>query len=220
MLISESYKIKLQRLAGLLNEVTDQDRNAAFAKSNERVPFSKDMIITAIKEGREMGILFKADNDKYAGKVAKYRIIYPVAMGLSKKGNLVVRAFHKMGQSEIEAIKTGKRSAEVENTWRLFKAKNIKSIWFTENFFRGPLEGFNQGGDNSMINIEIKANFPAIIKYQDDFIKKMKSKQDQDKKRKNIVQLFKQGEQQTNNQPQQNIQNNPLPLKGNKPPKV
>lgn len=220
MLISESYKIKLQRLAGLLNEVTDQDRNAAFAKSNERVPFSKDIIVTAIKEGHELGILFKADNDKYAGKVAKYRIIYPVAMGISKKGNLVIRAFHKMGQSEIEAIRTGKRSAEVENTWRLFNAKNIKSVWSTGNFFRGPLEGYNQGGDNSMINIEIKADFPSIIKYQDDFIKKMKSKQDQDKKRKNIVQLFKQGEQQTNNQPKQNIQNNPLPLKGKKPPKV
>lgn len=205
-------------MAGLLNEVTDQDRNLAFAKSHERVPFSKDMIITAIKEGREMGILFKADNEKYTGKVAKYRIIYPVAMGISKKGNLVIRAFHKLGQSEIEAIRTGKRSAEVENTWRLFNAKNIKSAWITDNFFRGPLEGFNHSGDKSMINIEVKADFPSIIKFQDDFIKKMKSKQEQEKKKKNIVQLFKQGEQQTNNQPQQNVQTKPL--NNNKPPKV
>lgn len=216
MIISEIYRTKLQKLAGLLNEVTDQDRNAAFAKSHERVPFSKDMIITAIKEGREMGMLFKADNEKYTGKVAKYRIIYPVAMGISKKGNLVIRAFHKLGQSEIEAIRTGKRSAEVENTWRLFNAKNIKSIWFTDNFFRGPLEGYNHSGDKSMINIEIKANFPSIIKFQDDYIKNMKSKQAQDKKRKNIVQLFKQEQQPPDNTTQQNIQNNQL----NNKPKV
>ena len=67
--------------------------------------------------------------------VAKYRIIYPVAMGISKAGNQVIRAYHKFGQSEGEAIRTGKRSAEVEGAWRLMKTSNIKSMWLTGTFF-------------------------------------------------------------------------------------
>lgn len=192
MLLSESYKNRLKKLAGILSEITDQERATAFSKSGERVPYNKDMMIQAIEQGREVGILFQSNNDKYKMPTPKYRIIYPVVLGLSKKGNPVLRAFHKMGQSEKEALRTGKRSAEVENTWRLFKVENIKSIFFTGNFFRGPLEAYNSGGDDGMINIEAQADFNKIIKYQDDFIANMKDQRSQEQKRKNIVHLFKQ----------------------------
>lgn len=199
-IISETYKKRLQELAGIKQEVlaesviteaiTDADRNAAFALDYQRVPYNKDMMIIAIKEGREVAILFQSNNSKYKMPTSKYRIIYPVALGISKAGNSVIRGFHVLGQSESEAIRTGKRSMEIENTWRLFKVSNIKSQWYTGRYFRGPLEAYN-AQDKSMISVEVAANFNQIIKYQDDMIKQAKNAAEQEQKRKNIVSLFK-----------------------------
>ena len=191
MLLSEEHKNRLKKLAGIITEATNQERLDAFSKSDERVPFNKNLMIQAIQQGREVGILFQSNNEKYKMPVAKYRIIYPVAIGTSTKGNPVIRAFHKMGQSEKVAIATGQRSAEVENTWRLFKISNIKSIWFSGNFFRGPLEAYNTNGDAGMSNVEVHADFNQIHKYQDELIASINNKKEQEQKRKNIVKLFK-----------------------------
>lgn len=176
MNLSESYRRRIQELAGIsiLSEVSDAERNLAFAGSNKRVPYNKDLMIQAIKEGREVGILFQSDNDKYKMPVAKYRIIYPVAIGISKAGNQVIRAYHKFGQSESEARRTGKRSAEAEGAWRLMKVSNIKSLWMTGTFFYGPLEAYNRA-DKGMLNVELAADFNKIKKFQDDLVKKEKT---------------------------------------------
>jgi len=207
MILSEIYKNRLKELAGILSEeITNQERLDAFAKSGERIPYNKELMIQAIEQGREVGILFQSNNEKYKMPVAKYRIIYPVALGISSKGNPVLRAFHKMGQSEKVAIATKKRSAEVEHTWRLFKTSNIKSFWFTGNFFRGPLEAYNLNGDKGMVNIEAQADFNKIHSYQDALIANIKDKKDQDQKRKNIVHLFKQNGERPIEQPIKNIE--------------
>lgn len=213
MILSESYKNRLQELAGITEAIEGQ----RYAGSEKRVPFNKEMMIQAIKEGREMGLSFQSNNDRYKMPTTKWRVIYPVAMGLSKKGNLVIRAFHKYGQSEKEALRTGKRSAEVENTWRLFKASNIKAMWFTGNFFRGPLEKYNAGGDAGMVNIEVQANFNEIIKFQDNFINGIKDTEQQNQKRKNIVHLFKDTGERPVEQPIQNPGTQQLPQKPKKP---
>ena len=192
MILSESLIRKFKKLAGLVLETSSQEKVDAFSKSDERVPYNKELMIQAIQQGREVGILFQSNNEKYKMPIAKYRIIYPVALGISKKGNPVIRAFHKMGQSEKVAIATGKRSAEVENTWRLLKISNIKSMWITGNFFRGPLEAYNSNGDKGMVNIEVQADFNKIKTYQDNLISNIKDKKEQEQKRKNIVHLFKQ----------------------------
>lgn len=192
MILSESLIRKFKKLAGLVLETSSQEKVDAFSKSDERVPYNKELMIQAIQQGREVGILFQSNNEKYKMPIAKYRIIYPVALGISKKGNPVIRAFHKMGQSEKVAIATGKRSAEVENTWRLLKISNIKSMWITGNFFRGPLEAYNSNGDKGMVNIEVQADFNKIKTYQDNLIANIKDKKEQEQKRKNIVHLFKQ----------------------------
>ena len=218
MLLSESYKKRLKELAGIsvINEVTDAERTSAFALSNQRIPYNKDLMIQAIKEGREMGVLFQSNNDKYKMPTSKYRIIYPVAMGLSKKGNPVIRAYHKMGQSESEAIKTGRRSAEAEGVWRLLKATNIKSMWFTGNFFKASPDGYN-ARDKGMTQIEIAADFAKINKFQNDLINSIKNKEERDNQRKNIVKLFKEPEKDDVNKPKTNNdqgdldQNSPLP---------
>ncbi len=191
-MINENYRNRLQELAGIIVEASDIDRANAFSKSGERVPFNRDLMRQAIEQGLEIGILFQSNNEKYKMPTAKYRIVYPVAMGISPKGNLVIRGFHKLGQSEKAAIETGKRSAEVENTWRLFKVSNIKGMWTTGNFFRGPLEAYNTQGDKGMVNIEVQTNFDAVRKFQDEYIAKMSDDTQRLQKKKNIIHLFKQ----------------------------
>jgi hypothetical protein len=195
MLLSESFKNRLKKLAGILTEEVDNE--TAFALSNNRVPFSIDLMTQAIQEGREVGILYKGDS-MIAGS-GKYRIIYPVAMGTSKKGNKVVRAIHKQGQSEKQAKATGVRSAEVKNVWRLFKTKNIKGMWFTGNFFQGPLNGYNSN-DKGMTTVEVYTDLNKIKTFQEDLLKRQQEAGEQ----KNIVKLFKDKNERPLEQPIEN----------------
>ena len=195
MLLSESFKNRLKKLAGILTEEVDNE--TAFALSNNRVPFSIDLMTQAIQEGREVGILYKGDS-MIAGS-GKYRIIYPVAMGTSKKGNKVVRAIHKQGQSEKQAKSTGVRSAEVKNVWRLFKTKNIKGMWFTGNFFQGPFNGYNSN-DKGMTTVEVYTDLNKIKTFQEDLLKRQQEAGEQ----KNIVKLFKDKNERPLEQPIEN----------------
>jgi len=183
MFLTEQYKNRILQLAGILNELTDAERTVAFAASDARVSYNKDLMINAIKQGREIGILFKSDNEKYKMPISKYRIIWPVALGVSTAGNPVVRGYHVLGQSESAALETGKRSAETEKEWRLFKIRNIQRMWFTGNLFVPP-SGFNPK-DKSMSNIEVASNVNQIKKFQDK-LKKEKEQETKDKKAKSI----------------------------------
>ena len=156
--LSESYKNRIKTLAGIISEAgstSEADRQKAFAKTNERVPYKKDLMIYAIKNGLEIGLLFKTKNEKDTMPISKYRTIQPLAIGTNKKGNECIVGFHKIGQSESEARRTGRRSAEVKDEWRLFKTKNILSMWLTgEKFDKSP-EGFKGSSDSRMSNIEV-----------------------------------------------------------------
>jgi hypothetical protein len=208
-MLSEGFKNRLKQLAGIISEaLTDAERIDAFKDSDKRVPYNKDLMVQAIKEGREVGILFQSNNEKYKMPTAKYRIIYPVALGLSKKGNPVVRAWHKLGQSEGEAKKRKIRSSEVENEWRLFKTGNIKSMWLTGNFFIGPLPSYN-AADKDMVTVEVAADFAKIKQFQDQLIK-----QNKEEKQKNIINLFKQTGELPVEQPIGNPSENPTKLQG------
>lgn len=156
--LSESYKNRIKALAGIISEAgstSEADRQKAFAKTNERVPYKKDLMIYAIKNGLEIGLLFKTKNEKDTMPISKYRTIQPLAIGTNKKGNECIVGFHKIGQSESEARRTGRRSAEAKDEWRLFKTKNILSMWLTgEKFDKAP-GGFKGSNDSRMSNIEV-----------------------------------------------------------------
>jgi hypothetical protein len=156
--LSESYKSRIKALAGILSEAgatSEADRQIAFAKTNERVPYKKDLMIYAIKNGLEIGLLFKTNNEKDKMPISKYRTLQPLALGTNKKGNECIVGYHKIGQSESEARKTGRRSAEIKDEWRLFKTKNILSMWFTGNKFDKSPSGFKGSSDSRMSNIEV-----------------------------------------------------------------
>jgi len=138
----------------ILLEVSDADKNAMFAKSNERKAFNRDFMKQAIENGFEVGLSFKSDNDEYTMPTTKYRIIWPVVMGTTKKGNLAIRGYHIVGQSEKKAIETGIRSAEAENEWRLFNTKNIKGMWLTGRIFTDLPSNYNPQ-DKSMNSVTV-----------------------------------------------------------------
>jgi len=170
MLLSEEYKNRLKELAGIIIEAETDP----FAGSSERRPFDIDLMTQAILQGREVGILYKGD--KMKAPSGKYRLIYPVAMGISKAGNRVVRAIHKHGQSESKALESGVRSAEAKNEWRLFKAENIKGMWFTGNFFDFVPSDYNSN-DRGMNTVEVSFNSSKAKSFQKSFIENQKEEE-------------------------------------------
>ena len=160
-MLSESYIKRMQRLAGIneawvIGNTTDKEREDAFAKSNERVPYKKDLMIYAIKGGFEVGLLFKTNNAKDKMPISKYRTVLPMALGMHKStGNEVLSAFHEIGQSESKARETGRRSAEAKNEWRLFKTKNILSMWITGKTFDKAPPKFKGSTDSRMSTVEV-----------------------------------------------------------------
>lgn len=159
-------KFRLQNLAGIILEADDSLKGKLYSKSGERVAFNRDLIKKAIEQGSEVGILFKSNNEKYTMPIYKYRIIWPVAYGISKAGKEVIRGYHIIGQSESEALDTGKRSAEVENVWRLFKTENIRGIWLTGRHFDKAPTGYN-ASDKGMNSVISKFDTTTAKKYQD-----------------------------------------------------
>lgn len=167
MILSESYIKRIQKLAGIvIKENLDN-----FTASNTRVPFNIDLMTQAILQGREVGILYKGDDMKAPS--GKYRLIYPVAMGMSKAGNRVIRAVHKVGQSESESKSTNIRSAEAKNVWRLFKASNIRGMWFTGDFFDFNPNNYNPN-DRGMSTVEVSFNLGKAQNYQKEFLERQK----------------------------------------------
>ena len=169
MLLSESYRIRLKELAGikinrfasLLKEVED-----LYANSDKRVKFDINIMKQAIEGGMEVGMVFQSNNDKYKMPTWKMRVVQPVAMGYDKKGQLVIRGVHVVGQSEKKAIQTGIRSAEAKNEWRLFKASNIKSMFLTGRMFDAvSLPGYNPN-DSAMTSVIASFNPQKASNYQ------------------------------------------------------
>lgn len=191
IMLSENYRNRLKVLAGILSEVdykfSEEEKKNAFIGFENRVKYNKDLMVKAIKEGWEVGILFWSKNDKYQMRTYKARTICPVALGLSKKGNPVLRAFHKVGQSESAGLRQKAagaktwRSAEAKDEWRLFKTANISRMWLTGRFFQvGELRdsktgaGFSSGNDKGMTQVEIQYNSSQAKKFQDQYNKAAK----------------------------------------------
>lgn len=184
-IISESYKNRIKKLAGIISEAsaTEDERQKAFAKTREAVPYNKDLMKYAIENGLEIGILFKTDNDKDKMPISKYRTILPCALGTNKSGNESLVAFHKIGQSESEARKTGRRSAEAKDEWRLFNTKNIYKMWITGEYFDKSPSGFKGSNDSRMANVEVYFKPVEAKRLQ----KKMKEEERKKEEEKNRI---------------------------------
>lgn len=194
--ISSIYLHKLKRLAGMVSEAMNTATAPdPFARSNERVPFNADLMQQAIEQGLVVGLLFQSNNTKYKMPVAKYRNIMPVAMGYDKNGRLVFRGVHIKGQSEKKARQTGVRSAEASNEWRLFYASNVKSMFFTGDFFsQVPIGGF-KANDSDISRQIVSFDAGRAKAYQDEYNRMSQPQSDYspelNEKSKVIKSLFK-----------------------------
>jgi hypothetical protein len=86
------------------------------------------------------------------------RIIYPVAYGVTKSGNPVIRAFEPYGDTKTKTP-----------AWKFFRLDRIKN-WrpLSKTFDGSKLQGFNENGDESMsivYNIANIGGHPKKVKF-------------------------------------------------------
>jgi predicted DNA-binding transcriptional regulator YafY len=111
---------------------------------------SRDQIMNAIRDRRVCVINYKGDEPGGTG----LRVIEPVAYGLSKKGNPVVRAWDREGASHKAYL--GKKPLP---SWRFFRVDKMDFIRPTQETFDTPRPDYNPNGDKSMERVFIIATF-------------------------------------------------------------
>lgn len=111
---------------------------------------SKEQIIDAIRTRRVCVIYYNGDEPGGRG----LRVIEPVAFGLTKKGNPVIRAWDREGASHKAYL--GKKPLP---SWRFFRVDRIQFIRPTQETFNEPQPLYNPNGDKSMEKVFINAVF-------------------------------------------------------------
>jgi hypothetical protein len=110
-------------------------------------------VTDAIRKRKPVKITYKADDEP---RGQGERIIHPVAYGLSKAGNMVLRAFQPYGDTKTKTPH-----------WKLFRLDKIENwdiLWKRRSFDEPPgqftTDGkYNPNGDKSMSTVYLSANF-------------------------------------------------------------
>ena len=111
---------------------------------------SVDSVRKSIEDKQK--IIMYYDGDEPGGR--GLRLIEPVALGRSKRGNLVLRAWDEEGASHRGYLGTRPMPG-----WRLFKLDKILSYKPSGENFNTPRPNFNSTGDKDMTRIIIIAKF-------------------------------------------------------------
>lgn len=112
-------------------------------------------IIDAIKNRKKISFYYKGPTrPKKTSVKPGYRVkAEAVALGLSKKGNLVIRAFVKPPSTSKKGfLKTG---------WRTFMVSRISGLQVTDDVFNEKRPGYNEGDDKSLTVTYAKSNWEA-----------------------------------------------------------
>jgi hypothetical protein len=129
---------------------------------NEPIKYSDDIMIKAIKYGMIFLLNYKGEKDKhFAGHE---RVIYPMVLGRSSQGKLLIRGWHLNGWSVSQ-------KRHINKIWRLFRADRILSITFTGSFYRLPPAGYNMNDKGMRGGIIAKADFNEIRRNQQNLVK-------------------------------------------------
>jgi hypothetical protein len=137
-------------------------KEIADIKINEPVKPTQDNILKAIKYGMIFLISYKGEKDTaFAGHE---RVIYPMVLGKSSKGNFLIRGYHLNGYSVSN-------SRSIEKIWRMFRFDRIISITFTGSFYRLPPMGYNMNDRGMRGGIIARADFNEIRKNQQALLK-------------------------------------------------
>lgn len=129
---------------------------------NEPVKPTEELIIKAINYGMIFLVSYKGAKD--TKQFGSERVIYPMVLGKSSKGDLLLRVWHLSGWSV-----SNKR--HIHKIWRLFRFDRILSITFTGSFYRLPPNGYNMNDKGMRGGIIAKADFSQIRRNQQSLVK-------------------------------------------------
>lgn len=118
-------------------------------------------VTDAIRKRKPVKITYNADDEP---RGQGERIIHPVAYGISKAGNLVLRAFQPYGDTKTNTPH-----------WKLFRLDKIQNwdiLWKKRSFDEPPgqftADGeYNPNGDKSMSKVYLSANFQNSRDFMD-----------------------------------------------------
>jgi hypothetical protein len=132
---------------------------------NEPIKYSQEILIKAIKYGMIFLINYKGEKDTHFS--GHERVIYPMVIGRSSKGKILLRAWHLNGWSVSNR-------RHINKIWRLFRADRILSMTFTGSFYRLPPNGYNANDKGMRGGIIAKADFNEIRRNQQNLINQNK----------------------------------------------
>ena len=128
---------------------------------NEPIKYDEKILIKAIQYGMIFLINYKGEKDKhFAGHE---RVIYPMVLGRSSKGKLLIRGGHLNGWSVS-------KNRHINKIWRLFRADRILSMTFTGSFYRLAPTGYNMNDKGMRGGIIAKADFNSIRRNQQNLV--------------------------------------------------
>jgi hypothetical protein len=129
---------------------------------NQPIKPTEEIMTKAIKYGMIFLISYKGEKDNsFAGHE---RVIYPMVLGKSSKGNILVRGYHLNGWSVSN-------NRHIEKIWRMFRLDRVLSVTFTGSFYRLPPSGYNMEDRGMRGGIIAKADFNEIRKNQQELVK-------------------------------------------------
>lgn len=140
-------------------------RNIADIPINEPIKFSIETMTKAIKYGMVMLINYKGEKDgHFAGHE---RVIYPMVLGRSTQGKVLLRGWHLNGWSVSQ-------KRHINKIWRLFRTDRILSMTFTGSFYRLPPAGYNMNDKGMRGGFIARADFNEIRRNQQNLVKQNK----------------------------------------------
>ena len=124
---------------------------------NEPIKYSDEVMSKAIRYGMMFLINYKGEKDKhFAGHE---RVIYPMVLGRSSQGKMLLRGWHLNGYSISQR-------RHINKIWRLFRTDRILSMTFTGSFYRLPPAGYNMNDKGMRGGIVVRADFNEIRRNQ------------------------------------------------------
>jgi len=129
---------------------------------NEPIKPSQEVMIKAIKFGMVFLISYKGQKDNLPA--GHERVIYPMVIGRSTKGKILIRGYHLNGWS-VSA------NRHIDKIWRMFRLDRVLSVTFTGSFYRLPPAGYNMNDKGMRGGIIAKADFNEIRRNQQNLVK-------------------------------------------------
>ena len=132
---------------------------------NEPIKYSDEIMIKAIKYGMIFLINYKGEEDSHFS--GHERVIYPLVLGRSSKGKVLLRGWHLNGWSVSQ-------NRHINKIWRLFRTDRILSMTFTGSFYRLAPSGYNMYDKGMRGGIIARADFNEIRRNQQNLVNQNK----------------------------------------------